>query len=329
MYVKCSAAGACKSTLFSLFHCCSAPPAPSPLRPSADTRRKRGRTTDPVACTECAVVLASRSTGVNHLATTHGYDRKEALRLLQREPPAPPRVSNAPQRCPYCPRTCPSVASVNRHVVAMHRDEARIKRARPGDAPAALPAANDHSCHMCSFVSSSKGGLTLHLRRTQGIDRRVPRGHRPSDCEESAKHLIFDCPRLTALRIKHGIRPQGDNQQWFERRVPDFLLEALHLLPCIGYEDVRLPASPTIGENLRSGPPVNTVGDRLARVTPSVRSSSKKRVREASSLACAKRTISTNPQNGIPRTRTAATTAVEPPLGCAPRSLKRKEKADA
>ncbi|KNH06148.1 Zinc finger C2H2, partial [Perkinsela sp. CCAP 1560/4] len=108
---------------------CSGPPAPSPLRPSADTRRKRGRTTDPVACPECAVVLASRSTGVNHLVTTHGYDRKEALRLLQREPPAPPRVPNAPQRCPHCPRTCPSAANVNRHAVAMHRDEARIKRA--------------------------------------------------------------------------------------------------------------------------------------------------------------------------------------------------------
>ena len=134
---------------------CSGPPAPSPLRPSADTRRKRGRTTDPVACPECAVVLASRSTGVNHLATTHGYDRKEALRLLQREPPAPPRVSNAPQRCPYCPRTCPSVASVNRHVVAMHRDEARIKRARPGDAPAALPAANDHSFRLPHIFSGS------------------------------------------------------------------------------------------------------------------------------------------------------------------------------
>ncbi|KNH09606.1 hypothetical protein XU18_0291 [Perkinsela sp. CCAP 1560/4] len=34
-----------------------------------------------------------------------------------------------------------------------------------------------------------------------------------------------------------------DTQQWFERRVPYFLLEALHLLPSLGYEDVRLPSS--------------------------------------------------------------------------------------
>ncbi|KNH06250.1 Zinc finger C2H2-like protein [Perkinsela sp. CCAP 1560/4] len=78
--------------------------------------RKRGRTTDAVACPECAVVLASRSTGVNHLVTTHGYDHQEALRLLQRAPPASPGDRTAPQKCPYCPRICPSVASVNRHV---------------------------------------------------------------------------------------------------------------------------------------------------------------------------------------------------------------------
>ncbi|KNH04127.1 hypothetical protein XU18_3234 [Perkinsela sp. CCAP 1560/4] len=73
---------------------------------------------------------------------------------------------------------------------------------------------------MCSFVSSSKGGLTSHLRRTHGIDRRVPRGHRPSDCEESAQHLIFDCPRLTALRTKHGIRPQPTMVRATSARLP-------------------------------------------------------------------------------------------------------------
>ncbi|KNH06215.1 hypothetical protein XU18_2720 [Perkinsela sp. CCAP 1560/4] len=51
------------------------------------------------------------------------------------------------------------------------------------------------------------------------------------DLEESLqleKHL-FDCPRFDTLRMKHGIQPPGDVKQWFERRVPDFLREALQL----------------------------------------------------------------------------------------------------
>ncbi|KNH08738.1 hypothetical protein XU18_0792 [Perkinsela sp. CCAP 1560/4] len=39
-----------------------------------------------------------------------------------------------------------SVSSMNRHVVAMRRDEARIKRARPAPQPATPPAPHDHIC---------------------------------------------------------------------------------------------------------------------------------------------------------------------------------------
>ncbi|KNH05004.1 Ribonuclease H domain [Perkinsela sp. CCAP 1560/4] len=57
---------------------CSEPPGASSAPTTVEPSRKRGRTTDAVACPECAVVLASRSTGVNHLVTTHGYDHQEA-----------------------------------------------------------------------------------------------------------------------------------------------------------------------------------------------------------------------------------------------------------
>ncbi|KNH04825.1 hypothetical protein XU18_4013 [Perkinsela sp. CCAP 1560/4] len=60
---------------------CSDPPAASSAPTTVEPSRKRGRTTDAVACPECAVVLASRSTGVNHLVTTHGYGHQETLRL--------------------------------------------------------------------------------------------------------------------------------------------------------------------------------------------------------------------------------------------------------
>ncbi|KNH07149.1 hypothetical protein XU18_2194 [Perkinsela sp. CCAP 1560/4] len=111
----------------------------------------------------------------------------------------------------------------------MHRDEARIKRARPAPQPAAPSAPHDHMCHLCSFASGTKGGLTSHLLRTHNFDRRLPKRHRSSDCEESVEHLLFHCPRFAALRMKHGIRPPGDVKQWFERRVPGFLREALQL----------------------------------------------------------------------------------------------------
>ena len=155
---------------------------------------------------------------MNHLISTHGYERKDALCLLQRAPPAPPRAPNAPQQCPYCTRMCPTVAGVNRHVVEAHRAAARVKRARPADQPATPSAPQRHQCHLCSFASGTKGGLTMHLRRTHDFDRRVPKNHRPSDCEESVEHLLFHCPRFAALRIKHGIRPPGDPTQWFDAK---------------------------------------------------------------------------------------------------------------
>ena len=68
-----------------------------------------------------------------------------------------------------------------------------------------------------------------HLLRTHNFDRRLPKRHRSSDYEESVEHMLFHCPRFAALRMKHGIRPPGDAKQWLERRVPDFLREALRL----------------------------------------------------------------------------------------------------
>ena len=240
-------------------------------------------------------MLASRSTGVNHLVTTHGYDHQEALRLLQRAPPAPPGDRTAPQKCPYCPRICPTVASVNRHVVAMHRDEARIKRARPAPQPAAPSAPHDHMCHLCSFASGTKGGLTSHLLRTHNFDRRLPKRHRSSDCEESVEHLLFHCPRFAALRMKHGIRPPGDAKQWFERRVPDFLREALQL-----FDDEWL---------------------RRAGATPSAISSLQKPATETRVSACAKYIF----YKCKPIIKTAANAAAAL-FGCASRPLKRRER---
>ncbi|KNH09469.1 Zinc finger C2H2-like protein [Perkinsela sp. CCAP 1560/4] len=182
-------------------------------------------------CRKARAIFKLRYKKRNHLISTHGYERKEALRLLQRAPPAPPRAPNTPQQCPYCTRICPTVAGVNRHVVEAHRAAARMKRARPADQPATPSAPQRHQCHLCSFASGTKGGLTMHLRRTHDFDRRVPKNHRPSDCEESVEHLLFHCPRFAALRIKHGIRPPGDPTQWFERRVPEFLADAFNLLP--------------------------------------------------------------------------------------------------
>ena len=274
---------------------CSEPPGASSAPTTVEPSRKRGRTTDAVACPECAVVLASRSTGVNHLVTTHGYDHQEALRLLQRAPPAPPGDRTAPQKCPYCPRICPTVASVNRHVVAMHRDEARIKRARPAPQPAAPSAPHDHMCHLCSFASGTKGGLTSHLLRTHNFDRRLPKRHRSSDCEESVEHLLFHCPRFAALRMKHGIRPPGDAKQWFERRVPDFLREALQL-----FDDEWL---------------------RRAGATPSAISSLQKPATETRVSACAKYIF----YKCKPIIKTAANAAAAL-FGCASRPLKRRER---
>ena len=233
--------------------CCrwdSGPPAPPSLHTTEEARRKRGRTRDPVKCPECLIMtLASRTSGVNHLVSTHGYTRKDALRLLRNEPPASPRNLTVRQKCPYCPRDFSSVASANRHVVEVHRSEARIKRARCPAQPVTPVAPETLNCPECNFVAKSKGGLTAHLLRTHEIDRRLPRNHRPSDCEESAEHVLFYCPGLADLRAKHGIQPPGaprdpqdKKQAWFDPRESAFVVEALHLLPSLGYE-TSLPSA--------------------------------------------------------------------------------------
>ena len=292
---------------------CSDPPATPPLQTNVDRRRKRGRTTDPVACPECSIVLTSRSTGVNHLISTHGYERKEALCLLQRAPPAPPRAPNAPQQCPYCTRMCPTVAGVNRHVV---------------EAPS---APQRHQCHLCSFASGTKGGLTMHLRRTHDFDRRVPKNHRPSDCEESVEHLLFHCPRFAALRIKHGIRPPGDPTQWFERRVPEFLADAFNLLPDQESKEAHPPAGsspptapPTTAH--RAGPTLNAARRCLARATSSVTSFLRTLGRKARNLACAK--DDKQPPKSEPSLHTRKKTAASPSFRCTPRPLKKRKSSD-
>ena len=311
---------------------CSDPPATPPLQTNVDRRRKRGRTTDPVACPECSIVLTSRSTGVNHLISTHGYERKEALRLLQRAPPAPPRAPNAPQQCPYCTRMCPTVAGVNRHVVEAHRAAARVKRARPADQPATPSAPQRQQCHLCSFASGTKGGLTMHLRRTHDFDRRVPKNHRPSDCEESVEHLLFHCPRFAALRIKHGIRPPGDPTQWFERRVPEFLADAFNLLPDRESKEDHPPAGsspptapPTTAH--RAGPTLNAARSCLARATSSVTSFLRTLGRKARNMACAK--DDKQPPKSEPSLHTRKKTAASPSFRCTPRPLKKRKSSDA
>ena len=240
---------------------CSNPPTSSSVAPPIAQSRKRGRTTDAVKCPECSIVLASRSSGVGHLRATHGYPHQEALRLLRSAPPAPPGDRTGPHKCPYCPRMFRFVPTVNRHVVEKHRDEARIRRARPAAQPATSPTPSG-PCHLCSFTSRTKAGITSHLLRTHNFDRRLPKRHRSNDCEESVEHLLFHCPRFSALRIKHAIRPPADSDQWFERRIPEFLVDALQLL-----DD---PSDCRTGE------------------LPSVTASPKKPSAEARVLSCAK-----------------------------------------
>ena len=114
-----------------------------------------------------------------------------------------------------------------------HRAVLRQKRARdqlPPDAPAPVAEPTTHPCDLCDFVSTSKGGLTTHYLRTHRVDRREPKPHRPSNCQESAAHLLFECPALQALRLQHGIGPREDVKTWFNESVPKFLFDALSRL---------------------------------------------------------------------------------------------------
>ena len=56
-----------------------------------------------------------------------------------------------------------------------------------------------HSCELCAFVSNTK--ITRHHLRTHKVDRREHKLHRPSNCQESAAHLLFECPNNTLSMI--------------------------------------------------------------------------------------------------------------------------------
>ena len=203
-------------------------------------RRKRARCSDAIACPECSTVHSVRSAAVGHLKSIHEYSHEEARQLLKYAPRAPPRDPSERLKCPYCPRRFNNVPAVNRHI-REHPDHMALARVRTASMPRTPPTPTTRANHPCpedgcSFTSSSKGGLTNHLRRTHDVDRRVAKPHRPSDCEESIQHILFVCPRLYELRLKHNITPDGADDLWTSRRLGEFLLEALAILPTLGYE---------------------------------------------------------------------------------------------
>ncbi|KNH05556.1 hypothetical protein XU18_3527 [Perkinsela sp. CCAP 1560/4] len=161
----------------------------------------------------------------------------------------------------------------------------------------------------------------MHLRRTHDFDRRVPKNHRPSDCEESVEHLLFHCPRFAALRIKHGIRPPGDPTQWFERRVPEFLADAFNLLPDRESKEDHPPAGsspptapPTTAH--RAGRTLNATRRCIARATSSVTSFLRILGRKARNMACAK--DDKQPPKSEPSLHTRKQTAASPSFRCTP-----------
>ena len=212
---------------------------PKPAAQKAE-RRKRTRTTDAVACPECGLIQKSRSTGATHLRDIHGYVRAEACKLLEVQPPVDAPDPVQPIQCPYCPRTSPSNVGINLHMRSAHHEIVQQKRARapePAEPPAPAAAVPTvHACEFCAFVSNTKGGLTSHYLRTHKVDRREPKLHRPSNCQESAAHLLFECPALTALRLQHGVGPPGERKTWFAPSLPKFLLDALSGLRLRGHD---------------------------------------------------------------------------------------------
>ena len=215
--------------------------------PAAQLMRAKSRCNQPIKCPECSQVISRRHLGLAHLKTIHGYEHKESARLLRSLPPSLPQDPNKMVECFYCDRNFFTVASANRHVSLDHTEAAKIRRATPPPLPPPPQSSTAHKCDLCDFESSSKGGLTHHLKRTHQRDRRDEKPHRPNDCEESASHLLFACERLQHLRIKHSIPPEAlcDPEFWFSRRPADFILDALKLLPELGYECSLFPKPPT------------------------------------------------------------------------------------
>ena len=212
--------------------CGDSPPPSHSDEGNGHIRRGPGRCNDPVKCPYCPMVLASRHSCVGHLKAIHKLDHLTARKLLERAPPAPPREPDDIIQCPYCPRTGTSIPGINKHISLLHSEQARVKKPRPPPRPV-----EQHQCDICNFTSTTKSGLTTHLLSSHHLDRRQPKRHRSNDCDESTFHLLFDCPRLQSLRIKHGISPpDGTSKPWFHQRFADFIIDALLILPDLGYE---------------------------------------------------------------------------------------------
>ncbi len=217
---------------------------PATPRPDEEPHRVSIRTTDAVACPECKVVYGSRTTAKNHMCRVHDYTVKEATTLLLRQKPADPPDRSQPPKCPYCDTICSTVARLGKHIQDSH-PQARNKTAlqqhvdnAPAPDPEPPPVGFVCPAENCGRSFTTKGGLTRHANCAHKIDLSIPKKHRPSDCEESAAHILFECPCLAKIRSTYG-GPSFDAASpasWFSLAAPLILLAALDKLPGRGVQ---------------------------------------------------------------------------------------------
>lgn len=218
---------------------CSTHPLPKTLDPVTPAT-KRARARDPVICNICAVPVGNRNTARVHLVRNHDFSLDDAIKesfRLQFAPHYNPVANN----CPHCPATAPPIAArkLPHHVATRHPDQ-MLKRPRPPPEPppaAHLPAPapqQQHLCPICNQQYKSVNGVAVHMAIVHKMRQIRPRLHRPP-CEESAIHILQDCPALEGLRLAYGYSPPADIADWWREENARFLIRALQLLPSLGY----------------------------------------------------------------------------------------------
>ena len=63
----------------------------------------------------------------------------------------------------------------------------------------------------------------------------LSKAHKPQTCEESACHLLFECPALAHLRQEFSLPSKDDAYAWFSAKIGPFLVAALRVLSALGH----------------------------------------------------------------------------------------------